>query len=110
VLALIARRRRQRPRTLAEEEEAREHLEARYLVGRPVMLAETKSRLGSVRGADRPPVVELEEVVPLSGDEKKQASKLDLASLDPRAADRAPHIADDARSRPMSVLARTRGR
>jgi hypothetical protein len=80
-----------------EEEDAREQLEARYLGGRTALLAETKSdwdrfaeqidRLWSISEKD----------VPLSQDEEKRISNLDLASLDQRVAERARHIADDAR-------------
>jgi hypothetical protein len=90
-----------------EEEEAREQLEARYLGGRPALLAETKSdwdrfaeqidRLWSIS----------EKVVPLSQDEEKRVSKLDLASLDERVAERVRRLADDARVSTFERLGET---
>jgi hypothetical protein len=79
------------------EEDAREQLEARYLGGRPALLAETQAdwdcfaeqvdRLWSIS----------EKTAPLGQDEVKRVNELDLSSLDERVSRRARHLADDAR-------------
>lgn len=79
------------------EDDAREQLEARYLGGRPALLVETQAEWD--RFADH--VDRLwsmsEKITPLSQDEEKRMGKVDLSSLDERVADRARHLADDAR-------------
>jgi hypothetical protein len=79
------------------EEDAREQLEARYLGGRPALLAETQKewdrfadqvdRLWSISAT----------IVPLPQDETARVEKFDSGSYDQRVADRVRQIADDAR-------------
>jgi len=90
-----------------EEQDAREQFEARYLGGRPALLAETKSEWDRFAEQMDGLWSISEKVVPLSQDELKRVSKLDLASLDQRVAERARHIADDARVSTFERLGET---
>jgi hypothetical protein len=79
------------------EEDAREQLEARYLGGRPALLAETQADWD--RFAEQ--VDDLwsiaEKVVPLSEDEQANVDRASSDMYDQRVAERARRIADDAR-------------
>jgi hypothetical protein len=79
------------------EEDAREELEARYLGGRPALLAETQAEWDRVaEQVDRLWSI-AEKVVPLSEDEHANVDSASSDIYDLRVAERARHIADDAR-------------
>jgi len=79
------------------EEDAREQLEARYLGGRPVLLAESQAVWDRfVEQVDRLWSMS-EKLVPLNPDEQERVDAVGPDALDERVAERVQRLADDAR-------------
>ncbi len=79
------------------EEDAREQLEARYLGGRPALLAESQADWDRfVEQVDRLWSMS-DKLVPLSPDEEQRVDATSPNALDERVAERAQRLADDAR-------------
>jgi hypothetical protein len=79
------------------EEDAREELKARYLGGRPALLAESQADWDRfVEQIDRLWLM-AETLVPLNPDEEERVDTANPDAFDERVADRVRHLADDAR-------------